>query len=159
MPSHTTAKRILERHRQLKPENPVGSYLLVKATTALRQANRVHFRTLLKRNGQFFLECSAYLLIPQRLVFASLAQCMPIFILRFLRNSHDTASVSSIRGPSHASLRTILGRAAHPGSHRFPTVERGRAEEVGVRLPPVPGWINPEVYGKCVCDYEDAGTR
>ena len=156
MPSHTTAKRILDRHRQLKPENPVGSYWLVKTNTAQRQANRVHFRTLLKRNGQFFLECSAYLLIPQRLVFALFGPMHAYIYSEILRNSHDTASVSSIRGSSHASLRTILGRPAHPGSHRFPTVERGRAEEVGVRLPPVPGRINPEIYGECVRDYEDA---
>jgi hypothetical protein len=80
------------------------------------------------------------------------------FYTEVLRNSHDTAFVSSIRGSSHASLRTVLHRASGPGRHWFPAVERGQAAQFDVCLPPDPGETPYEICDEFVRDFEDTGN-
>ena len=68
-----------------------------------------------------------------------------------LRNSHGKASVSSIRGSSHAShepLCSLHNYAVCHRSHRFPIRARRELASVHVCLRPSSGEINPEL-GDC----------
>src|SRR5271157_5671135 len=79
------------------------------------------------------------------------------------RNSHDTASVSCIRGSSHASLHSLRNRPVRCRPRWLPALEWQPSEKIHVRLPPISGGINPEVNNgyvgdECVSDDQDAGA-
>jgi hypothetical protein len=80
------------------------------------------------------------------------APCVECFsFMEILRNSHSKASVSSIRGSSHASHEPLCSLHSHAvchRSHRFPVRARRELASVHVRLRPSPGEINPEL-GDC----------
>ena len=74
-----------------------------------------------------------------------------LLFLEILRNSNGKASVSSIRGSSHAShepLCSLHSYAVCHRSHRFPVRARRELASVHVRLRPSSGEINPEL-GDC----------